>query len=77
MNIDNLDKEYLDIVNDILYSKEFLKLKNCEHHGISRYDHSLKVSYKAYKYAKKHNLDYKRLQLVVYYMIFLTTPILV
>ena len=59
MNIDNLEKEYLDIVNNILYNKEFLKLKNCEHHGINRYDHSLKVSYRAYKYAKKHNLDYK------------------
>lgn len=59
MNFDNLDKEYLDIVNNILNNKEFLKLKNCEHHGISRYDHSLKVSYKAYKYAKKHKLDYK------------------
>ena len=39
--------------------EEFLKLKKCEHHGISRFDHSLKVSYKAYKFAKKNNLDYK------------------
>ena len=38
---------------------EFLELKKCEHHGISRFEHSIKVSYNAYKFAKKHNLDYK------------------
>ena len=59
MNINKLDKEYLEIVSYILNNEEFLKLKKCEHHGISRFDHSLKVSYKAYKFAKKNNLDYK------------------
>ncbi len=59
MNINKLDKEYLEIVNYILNNEEFLKLKKCEHHGISRFDHSLKVSYNAYKFAKKNNLDYK------------------
>lgn len=59
MQIENLDKEYLDIVNDILNDEAFLKLKSCEHHGITRYDHSLKVSYQAYKFAKKHNLNYR------------------
>ena len=54
-----LDEDYLNIVKHILNSNDFLKLKKCEHHGISRYDHSLKVSYQAYKFAKKHNLDYK------------------
>ena len=53
-----LDEEYLDIVNHILSNSDFLKLKKCEHHGISRFDHSLKVSYQAYKFAKKHNMDY-------------------
>ncbi len=59
MNINKLDKEYLDLVNYILNSEEFLKLKKCEHHGISRFDHSLKVSYYAYKFAKKFKFDYK------------------
>lgn len=59
MRIENLDKEYLKIVFDILNDKEFLKLKTCEHHGITRYDHSLKVSYQAYQFAKKHSFDYK------------------
>lgn len=54
-----LDDEYRRLVKHILNDEEFMKLKNCEHHGITRFDHSLKVSYQAYKYAKKHNLDYK------------------
>jgi len=54
-----LDEEYLSLVKNILNNEEFLKLKVCEHHGITRFEHSLKVSYGAYKYAKKHNLDYK------------------
>ena len=53
-----MDKEYLEIVNDILSNKEFIKLKEYKHHGISRYDHVLRVSRWSYKYAKKHKLDY-------------------
>lgn len=59
MDINNLDEEYLNIVKNILNDKDFIKLNTFEHHGITRFDHSLKVSYNAYKYAKKHNLDYK------------------
>ena len=54
-----LDDEYRKLVKHILNNEEFMKLKNCEHHGITRFDHSLKVSYQAYKYAKRQNLDYK------------------
>lgn len=54
-----LDEEYINLVKEILNNEAFLKLKTCEHHGITRFDHSLKVSYNAYQYAKKHNLDYK------------------
>lgn len=59
MDINNLDEEYLDLVKDIINNDRFLKLKKCEHHGISRFEHSVKVSYNAYKFAKKHSLDYK------------------
>lgn len=52
------DEKYLLIVKDILDNQEFNKIKNIEHHGISRYEHSLKVSYKAYRFALKHNLNY-------------------
>lgn len=53
------DKEYLSIIEEILSDDKFIQLKNCEHHGISRFEHSIKVSYNAYKFAKKHQLDYK------------------
>ena len=52
------DEKYLSIVKDILENDEFNKIKNIEHHGISRYEHSLKVSYKAYQFALKYNLNY-------------------
>ena len=51
--------EYIDIVRDIINNEEFLKLKFYRHHDNTRLDHCLKVSYNAYKLAKKFNLDYK------------------
>lgn len=49
-----MDKEYYEIVKEILENEEFQKRKKYEHHGkITVYDHSLSVSMKAYKYAKK------------------------
>lgn len=53
------DKEYLSIVEDILDNSKFKELKNYRHHGIDRYDHSLRVSYWSYKRALKMGLDYK------------------
>ena len=54
------DLQYMNIVNNILNNEEFLKIKQIEHHGISRYDHSLKVSYYSYKIAKLLHLDYEQ-----------------
>ena len=53
------DFEYVDIVSDIINNEEFLKLKFYRHHDNTRLDHCLKVSYNAYKFAQKFNLDYK------------------
>lgn len=53
------DKEYKRIVRDILRNNEFKKLYNIEHHGISRWEHLLKVSYHSYLIAKKLKFDYK------------------
>lgn len=53
------NKEYKKIVKDILRNKEFKKLYNIEHHGISRYEHLVKISYYSYIIAKKLKLDYK------------------
>ncbi len=57
MNSQN-DLQYINIVNDIINNDEFLKIKDIEHHGITRYDHSVKVSYYSYKIAKVLRLDY-------------------
>ena len=56
--IDN-DNEYKKLVSHIISNKHFLKIDNCIHHGISRLDHSMRVSYYAYKVGKKLKLDYK------------------
>lgn len=46
------DKEYYEIVSDIINNDNFDEIKKIEHHGITRYEHSLRVSYNSYKVAK-------------------------
>jgi len=53
------DKEFKKIVKDILRNKEFKKLYNIEHHGISRYEHLVKIAYYSFIIAKKLKMDYK------------------
>ncbi len=60
MSCHKKDLQYMSIVNNILDNDEFLKIKQIEHHGISRYDHSLKVSYYSYRIAKALHLDYEQ-----------------
>lgn len=50
--------EFYKLVKDILINKEFNKLKDIRHHGITRYDHSLRVAYYTYIVSKKLHLDY-------------------
>ena len=38
------DLKYYNLVYDIINNSEFKKINNCTHHGISRYDHSCRVS---------------------------------
>ena len=52
------DKEYYNIVKDILENDNFNRIKECKHHGGTRLDHSINVSYKTYLKAKKYKLDY-------------------
>lgn len=52
------DKEYKKIVKDIFRNVRFKKLFNIEHHGISRMEHSIKISYYSYKIAKFLKMDY-------------------
>ena len=58
MNIEKQDLEFLRIVRNILDNEKFQKIKLIEHHGITRYEHSLKVAYYSYKIAKIMHLDY-------------------
>lgn len=53
------DKNYINIVNNILDNEEFNKIKTIEHHGTTRFDHSIRVSYYSYKLAKMLRLDYQ------------------
>ncbi|MEG0826347.1 MAG: HD domain-containing protein [Bacilli bacterium] len=59
MNNIEEDNEYVNIVSSILYNDKFNEIRNIEHHGITRYDHSVKVSYYSYKLAKSLKLNYK------------------
>ena len=47
----------MNIVCDILNNDKFLKVKDCKHHGMTRLEHSLRVSYYSYKMAKKLKLN--------------------
>jgi uncharacterized protein len=51
-------QEYENIVKNILNNEEFKKTKTIEHHGVNRYDHSVRVSYYSYKIAKFLRLNY-------------------
>ena len=53
------DYEYILLINDILNNKYFEELKKIEQHGTTRYDHSVRVSYKAYKIARFLHLNYR------------------
>ena len=52
------DKEYKGIVKEILRDRTFKKMYNIEHHGISRWEHLIKISYYSYKVAKRLKMNY-------------------
>ncbi len=52
--------EFDSIINDITNHEKFLMLKQELHHGINRYEHSIRVAKMTYKISKKMNLDYER-----------------
>ena len=53
------DLQYMNIIRDYINNENFQKIKEIEHHGITRFDHSLKVSYYSYKITKALKLDYE------------------
>ena len=55
---EEIDSEFLEIVKPILRNKEFLKLGNyLQHQKTSRLEHSINVSYIAWKMAKTRDCD--------------------
>jgi uncharacterized protein len=59
MKIDNPNTEYLDLVSHILNNPKFDETKDIVHHGLNRYDHSLRVSYYSYRIAKALRINYE------------------
>lgn len=53
------DKQFDNIIRDVMNDIEFKEIDTCVHHGISRLEHSLRVSYYSYKVTKALKLDYK------------------
>lgn len=53
------DKEYINIVQDIIDNEEFNKTKEIMHHGLNRFDHCMRVSYYSYKVTKMLKLGYE------------------
>jgi len=51
--------DFNNIVKDILTNDEFKKLDSELHHGITRYNHSLRVAKATYRCSKFLGLDYK------------------
>ncbi len=50
--------EFASIAEEIINSEKYQLLKQEDHHGLSRYDHSLRVAKNTYKISKKMKLDY-------------------
>lgn len=54
------DKEYMEIVKDIINNETVAKMKNYrQHYDINTFEHCLNVSYISYRICKKLKLDYK------------------
>ncbi len=56
-----LDEEFFNIIERIIDNKEFQKTKDITHHGITRYDHCLRVAYFSYKVSKFLHLNYQEI----------------
>lgn len=52
--------EFYHLTKDILMHQEFLKLKDITHHGMTRYNHSVRVAKISYEICKRLRLDYKK-----------------
>lgn len=53
-----IDEEFFGIIKPIVENEEFKKTKEISHHGITRFNHSMRVAYFSYKITKALGLDY-------------------
>lgn len=53
------DEEFSLLVDSVIQNEEFQKTKFITHHGITRYEHLMRVSYYTYKITKGLKLNYK------------------
>ncbi len=53
------DKHFYKTVRYILKNRHFKRIANFYHHGTTRLEHSLRVSYIAFKITKRFKLNYK------------------
>lgn len=53
------NREFHSLIQPVLDNEEFKKTKSIAHHGITRYDHSMRVAYFSYRITKALHLDYK------------------
>lgn len=53
------DNEFHNLTNSIKSLSEYQNLKKIKHHGITRYEHSMRVAYYSYIITKTLKLDYK------------------
>jgi len=55
------DKDYMNIVSDIINNQEFQKLRQCVHHrGLSRFEHCIHVSYSCFKNKESFGYKYRK-----------------
>lgn len=52
-------KEFYSLIESVINNEEFQKTKKITHHGITRYEHLLRVSFYSYKVTKFLRLNYK------------------
>ncbi len=53
-----IEKEFGMLIEPIIKIEDFQKMKEISHHGITRFDHSLRVAYYSYKITKLLHLEY-------------------
>ncbi len=53
------NKEFYLLVESIIKNEQFNQLKKVTHHGLNRYDHSIRVAYYSYLLTKFFHLNYE------------------